>query len=129
MHLISCGDLENLRLEEFSVEKIPPYAILSHTWGNEEEEATFKELPTQLASDEVRVKEGLTKIAGACSQASKDGYRYLWVDTCCIDKTNHAELSESINSMFYWYKQAEECYVYLSDVLDGESQDAILNSR
>lgn len=37
---------------------------------------------------------------------------------CCIDKTNSAELSEAINSMYRWYKQAKVCYVYLADVTD-----------
>jgi hypothetical protein len=36
--------------------------------------------------------------------------------SCCIDKTSSAELSEAINSMFRWYKNAAVCYVYLSDV-------------
>jgi hypothetical protein len=39
-----------------------------------------------------------------------------WIDTCCIDKTSSAELSEAINSMFKWYGDAEICYAYLSDV-------------
>ncbi|KAM0230130.1 hypothetical protein ACHAPO_009497 [Fusarium lateritium] len=39
----------------------------------------------------------------------------VWIDTCCIDKTSSAELSEAINSMFKWYQQASLCYVFLSD--------------
>ena len=82
MHLIRpCGDLERLKLEEFSAEDIPPYAILSHTWGSQE--AAFGELATKPASDKQGPTEGIIKIGGACSQASKDGYRYLWADTCC----------------------------------------------
>jgi hypothetical protein len=37
-------------------------------------------------------------------------------DTICIDKSNNNELSEAINSMFRWYRDAVKCYVYLSDV-------------
>jgi hypothetical protein len=124
MHLINCADLDRLKLEEFSAEgDFPKYAILSHTWSSQE--ATFNELPTPPA-----VKYGVIKILLACAQAIKDGYRYLWVDTCCIDKSNSVELSESINSMFHWYKQAEVCYVYLSDVTHGECLEAdILKSR
>ena len=36
--------------------------------------------------------------------------------SCCIDKSSSAELSEAINSMFRWYRGAEVCYAYLSDV-------------
>ena len=42
--------------------------------------------------------------------------QYFWIDTCCINKADHAELSEAINSMFRWYQTATKCYVYLSDV-------------
>lgn len=40
------------------------------------------------------------------------GYR---IDSCCIDKTNLAETSEAINSMYRWYSRAETCIIYLSD--------------
>jgi hypothetical protein len=41
---------------------------------------------------------------------------WVWVDTCCINKSSSSELQEAINSMFSWYKSAPECYVYLEDV-------------
>ncbi|KAK4120063.1 hypothetical protein N657DRAFT_702570 [Parathielavia appendiculata] len=58
---------------------------------------------------------------------------YFWIDTCCIDKTNGAELNEAINSMFWWYRNAARCYVYLSDifVVDNQPQpnDQLSNAR
>ena len=60
------------------------------------------------------------KIRGCCELAEKHGYRWAWIDTCCIDKTSSAELSEAINSMFDWYRQAAVCYVYLHDVTSHE---------
>jgi len=59
---------------------------------------------------------GWAKVEGCCRQASRDGWRYCWIDSCCIDKSSSAELSEAINSMFEWYRRAEVCYAYLSDV-------------
>ncbi|PMD16890.1 hypothetical protein NA56DRAFT_730642, partial [Hyaloscypha hepaticicola] len=59
---------------------------------------------------------GWSKVTGCCAQAALDGWEYVWIDSCCIDKTSSAELSEAINSMFRWYKKAEVCYAYLSDV-------------
>ena len=41
---------------------------------------------------------------------------YLWADTCCIDKSSSAELSEAINSMCRWYQRSQACIVYLSDI-------------
>jgi hypothetical protein len=44
-------------------------------------------------------------------------------DPCCIDKSSSAELTEAINSMYCWYKEATMCYVYLDDVLTGSDVD------
>ena len=98
------------------------FAILSHTWGAEE--VSFQEF--RAINQHVREKVGFRKIHFACEQASQETYegskspnevlRYVWVDTCCIDKTSSAELSEAINSMFRWYQGAERCYVFLADV-------------
>jgi ankyrin repeat protein len=56
------------------------------------------------------------KVMKCCSVARAAGYEYVWVDTCCIDKTSSVELSEAINSMYRWYQQAKICYAYLADV-------------
>jgi len=91
---------------------VPPYAILSHTWGADEDEVTFNDLKEGSG----KAKAGYRKIQFCGQQAQQDSLRYFWVDTCCIDKANHTELSEAITSMFRWYQNAAKCYVYLSDV-------------
>jgi ankyrin repeat protein len=106
-------NVETLKLEEFFDDAIPPYAILSHTWGNDNEEVSFRNV------EEGKIeKSGIRpiKFEGCCKQAKKDNLRYAWIDTCCIDKANSVELSEAINSMFQWYRRASICYTYLSDV-------------
>jgi hypothetical protein len=70
-------------------------------------------------------KAGYQKIKFCGERATIDGLKYIWVDTCCIDKQSSAELSEAINSMFRWYKNAEICYVYLSDVSAAEPPHSI----
>ncbi|RMZ70872.1 beta transducin [Pyrenophora seminiperda CCB06] len=89
----------------------PKYAILSHTW--EEEEVLFEDI-RRATNTKVRSKKGFDKIKYACEQALADGYEYVWIDTCCINKASSAELSEAINSMFRWYAEASICYAYLS---------------
>lgn len=64
-------------------------------------------------------RKGWRKIKYCCEQAAKDNLEYSWVDTCCIDKSSSAELSESVNSMYAWYGKAVRCYVYLSDISTG----------
>lgn len=102
--------LLNVETLEIIFRKDEQYAILSHTWGDEE--VTFEEFSTEAA----KAKAGYKKIIQTCEQAKKDGYQYVWIDTCLIDKRSSAELSESINSMFQWYRDSQICYVYLEDV-------------
>lgn len=99
-----------LRFREFYGSNIPPYAILSHMWS-EGEEVLFQDVIQQQGRGR-----GLEKVLAALSRARADGYSYVWVDTCCIDKSSSAELSEAINSMYAWYEDAAICYAYLSDV-------------
>ncbi|KAH7923793.1 HET-domain-containing protein [Leucogyrophana mollusca] len=89
------------------------YAILSHVWGDEEVE--FHDIDEPYGK-----KKGYAKVANCCAQALEDGYQYVWIDTCCIDKSSSAELSEAINSMYRWYADAHMCYAYLEDVPSDE---------
>lgn len=108
-------DTTSLALVEFYGDKVPSdYAILSHTW--EGEEVTFWEWQQDMSGIKTKRRSGFQKIDRACRQARKDGLAYLWVDTNCIDKSSSAELSEAINSMFSWYRDATVCYAYLCDV-------------
>ncbi|PWY67807.1 HET-domain-containing protein, partial [Aspergillus eucalypticola CBS 122712] len=107
-----------LRLVDFAPDNIPLYAILSHTW--EEGEVLFEDIGKGTAS----TKPGYKKIEYTAQQALRDGLEYIWVDTCCINKESSAELSESINSMFRWYQQAQVCYAYLAD-LDGDINEMV----
>lgn len=72
------------------------YAILSHTWGDGE--VSFQDM--QGHRELAKRKEGFAKLRDSCALALKEGYDYIWIDTCCIDKTSSAELSEAINSNF-----------------------------
>ncbi|OCK90675.1 HET-domain-containing protein [Cenococcum geophilum 1.58] len=112
MRLLELKDNGDFSLTEFIGDNIPRYAILSHTWGADSEEVTCKD----LAEGTGKNKAGYNKIRFCGERAACDGLQYFWVDTCCIDKTNNTELSEAINSMFRWYRDAAKCYVYLSDV-------------
>jgi hypothetical protein len=122
MRLINC---KTLKLEEFFSNSIPRYAILSHTWGDEE--VSFAELSLHQAGTATGA--GYQKIVFTCEQATADGLDYAWVDTCCIDKSSSAELSEAINSMFAWYKNAVVCYAYLADVSEAKMDEELSRSR
>ncbi|KAL6824558.1 heterokaryon incompatibility domain-containing protein [Trichoderma sp. SZMC 28015] len=111
------------KLTEFFGDAIPPYAILSHTW--EAEEITFQDITQGHSYRES--KKGWAKVIKCCQQAIKDDFEFVWIDTCCIDKSSSAELQEAINSMFKWYEMSLECYVYISDLnhpgLNAELQE------
>ncbi|RII15171.1 Heterokaryon incompatibility [Alternaria sp. MG1] len=143
----------NFSLVEF-IDDIPPYAILSHTWGADHEEVTFKDI--YKGQGKGRTKPGYGKLMFCAQRATRDRIGYFWVpmirplfffdsftnrsyqiDTCCIDKSSSAELTEAINSMYKWYENSTVCYVYLSDVPrrtwniegDGVPVASLLGSR
>ncbi|KAL4078823.1 hypothetical protein V8B97DRAFT_1864703 [Scleroderma yunnanense] len=103
------------------------YAILSHRWierHGKDMEVKYEDI-VELAKieedkrDQVRKRDGYQKILHSCLQANRDGLQWIWVDTCCIDRRNSAELSEAIHSMYRWYENASVCYAYLHDVADS----------
>jgi hypothetical protein len=115
MRLLTLQDDDELTFTEYISEEIPPYAILSHTWGADVCEVTHKDVLEGTGKN----KAGYAKIYSCGKQAAKTNIQYFWVDTCCIDKTSSTELSEAINSMYCWYQKAEVCFVYLEDVSPG----------
>jgi hypothetical protein len=124
MRLLKWGDDDTLSLTaDFGSEnETPPYAILSHTWGEDDEEVTFDDIQRNSGHE----KPGYKKIRFCGEQGRQDGLQYFWIDTCCIDKSNKSELSHAIQSMFRWYRNAARCYVYLIDVssLSAEPSDS-----
>jgi hypothetical protein len=105
-------DTQTLVLREVVSPEDIHYAILSHTW--EAEEVDFQEMRFQR--DVAMKRKGFNKIAMTCRLAREREILYAWIDTCCIDKTSSAALSEAINSMFKWYKESFICFAYLSDL-------------
>src|SRR5436190_12419401 len=109
--------VRTLQPEVFIGDEIPAYDILSHTWH--EGEVSFQDILTPDA----QLKAGYTKRKHSAHQAALDGLAYLWIDTCCIDKTSSAEISEAINSMYRWYQKSAVCYAYLPDVNPNENPE------
>ncbi|KAI4157659.1 MAG: hypothetical protein LQ342_008106 [Letrouitia transgressa] len=132
----------------FNPKAEPSYAILSHRWceGVENSDRTSNSLrrdkahavrkrPSKRAREvtlqdlrrwslghlrrNAALRASLEKIRGCCGRALAEGQRYVWIDSCCIDRTNLFEVSESIRSMFRWYRDAACCFAYLWDVDGG----------
>ncbi|KAL9005321.1 MAG: hypothetical protein Q9188_001912 [Gyalolechia gomerana] len=115
MKLIST---ETFHISEHSDNQTPKYAILSHRW--ESNEASFtdfrKDAEQNFQKTATQSHQGFVKIRRCCDLALTHGFRWVWIDTCCINKESSSELTEAINSMYDWYRKAETCYVYLADV-------------
>lgn len=127
----------------FNDEELPPYAILSHTWGDEEvsyQDQRFLQrlvaLPDNLRKNEAYIaaleaaagldftmmgrgdigdRAGYRKLEKTAKIAKEMNLDWFWADTCCIDKSSSAELQEAINSMYRWYQNSTYCIVYLED--------------
>lgn len=108
-------NVRTFKLKEFGEYEVPPYAILSHTWGLRE--ASLREL-RKATSISIKTNQIFRKIVCACFQARKDCLQWLWVDTACIDNTSSVDVQEAVNSAYEWYQKSQICYVYLDD-LDG----------
>jgi hypothetical protein len=117
MRLLRCDDTQTFGFTKAFVQEdeVPPYAILSHTW-QEDEEVTYDE----IIEGSNKGKAGYDKLRFCAQQARRDGLDYFWVDTCCINKADQVELRDALSSMFRWYQNAVKCYVFLSDVSIGE---------
>ena len=92
------------------------YVILSHWWEDrwEETEMSFQDVQSGNWTEKSTL--GREKIEQTCRRARDNAYPFAWIDTCCIDKTSTADLTEAINSMYRYYENAEECYAHLNDV-------------
>lgn len=112
MHLLRVkdGEIELTEVEEENANK--SYAILSHTWLKPSDEVTFKD----LTRGDFKRKPGYRKLQFCARQAEKDGFEYVWIDTCCIDKSSSELLRQAITNMFSWYRDARKCYAFLTDV-------------
>ncbi|KAI7776252.1 hypothetical protein LA080_005539 [Diaporthe eres] len=113
-------DTSTLQLHHVPELRDTPYAILSHTWGDDE--VSYKDFGNL---EQARSKSSYDKIVRTCQLAESRGLRYVWIDTCCIDKSSSAELTEAINSMFRWYRQAEVCFAYISDLPQRDGGPAV----
>lgn len=98
------------RLEEIRDVHVPPYAILSHRW--EDEEILTEDIHSGTASQ----KRGYAKLSACCEEAQRHNLDYVWIDTCSINRANSSEVTQSMNSMFKWYSKAAVCFAYLADV-------------
>jgi hypothetical protein len=99
-------DTPTLSFSEFCDESIPSYVVLSYRWSSNE--VSFDDYTTSKARNDTDFQ----KIAQCCALAKHRGQECEWIDTCCIDKKSSAELTEAINSMWNWYLDSTDCYVY-----------------
>lgn len=120
MRLLHTSKLE---LKEFIDSETPEYAILSHTW--DDEEISFQD----FYADTQRRRNSWSKIINSCRVVAEQGWEWLWIDTCCINKLSSSELSEAINSMYFWYEEAEICFAYLKDVTASSLADQLPQFR
>ena len=128
MRLLSLTQSDyGLQASEFPDSDTPPYTILSHTWGNESDEVTYQDITNYTGNS----KAGYRKLSFLKEKSISQNFAYAWADTCCINKSDNAELQHSLNSMFHWYQRSARCYIYLQDVTNSDEgwEDSFRKSR
>jgi len=116
-----------LEQQQFIVEVVRnffAYVMLSHRW--EDDELAFDRIKGQSVYDLPASR--FQNVRGFCRHAATQGFDWAWVDTCCIDQTSSADVSESISSMFSWYRGSALIIIYLSDVATSNVQ-VLLHSQ
>ena len=103
------------------------WIMFSHTW--EGKEPTFLDVNRVGSIDELDKSPLNDKLRRFCETVREDGYRWAWSDTCCIDKSTSAILSQSLISMYTWYAEAAATLVYLADVLSESELGDLTKSR
>ncbi|KAG1866077.1 heterokaryon incompatibility protein-domain-containing protein [Suillus subluteus] len=98
------------------------YVMLSHRW--EGKEPMLYNIQGKVVYDLDPVG-GIAKLQSFCQTARDMGYRWTWIDTCCIDQTNNVEVQQSVNSMFIWYRHSALTIIYLSDVSPSSQPGAL----
>lgn len=119
-------NVRTLEIESFSDpnQSIPPYAIASHRWGREE--ATLKDVKKRRGS----YLAGWYKVETFARYVRKNvhGVKWLWIDTCCVNRESSQEVNEAVNLSFRWYANAEVCLAWLEDVDDADDAEDVPQS-
>ncbi|KIJ66575.1 hypothetical protein HYDPIDRAFT_26910 [Hydnomerulius pinastri MD-312] len=101
--------MDRAAIFDYLLLKHAKYAILSHTWVNDE--MSYQDMKERRGLGSA----GYKKIETFCTIAfEKHLVDLAWVDSVCINKESSSELDESIRSMFRWYHQAHICIIRLS---------------
>ncbi|PTB37180.1 uncharacterized protein TrAFT101_010914 [Trichoderma asperellum] len=71
----------------------------------------------------IKIEQSILKVGEIFRRGLVPGYKqqqkfYVWLDTCCIDKSNHNEYSESMSLMGDWYAQSAFTLVHLDTGFD-----------
>ncbi|USP76565.1 HET-domain-containing protein [Curvularia clavata] len=129
---------EGPKLEDFTfrMNDLPRYVIFSHRWLSQNEhggDVTFKEFND--SEDQIRQAAAIRNPEKRKAEIERLGLRtpafdkllravevarglwasHIWIDSCCINRDNSSELTEALNSMYRYYKEADTCLVYLHD--------------
>ncbi|KIK38635.1 hypothetical protein CY34DRAFT_809154 [Suillus luteus UH-Slu-Lm8-n1] len=115
------GDLRMERIRDV-VAMYFRYVMLSHRW--EGTEPLLHDIQGKVVYD-LDPAGGITKLQSFCETTRDKGYRWAWIDTCCIDQTNNVEVQQSVNSMFVWYRHSALTIIYLSDVPPSSQPGAL----
>ncbi|KIK82164.1 hypothetical protein PAXRUDRAFT_726338 [Paxillus rubicundulus Ve08.2h10] len=89
-------------------------AIFSHRWRGRDP-GFYQMLNQSHGMNTPPTGQGYEKLLRSCEKAMSDyGCRYVWSDTCCINKYSNAELEGRIRVMYQWYKYVSVSIVHLA---------------
>ena len=114
------------KLKVFSLQKAPPFAALSYSWGDRRGDV-FINIDTGSTTAGLLISTDLHRAMIRLSKANRQRQktdalgeatrklRWLWIDAICIDQTSNSEKSHQVTMMRTIYKAADRVYVWLGE--------------
>ncbi|KAF8556850.1 hypothetical protein OG21DRAFT_1482764 [Imleria badia] len=109
------------------VKKYFQYVTFSHVWAGEE--PSFQDVNLVSSVWDLDSSPLNEKLKRFCEMVRKDGYRWAWSDTCCIDKTTSTVLNQSLMMMYKWYEASAATFILLADIDSPSALGKLTKSR
>ena len=103
------------------------YVTLSHVWNGKE--PLFQDVHQVGSVWKLASSSQNEKLRKFCEVVDREGYRWAWCDTCCIDKTISTVLNQSLKMMYRWYEASTATFVHLADVASPSALGELTDSK
>ncbi|KAF8439913.1 hypothetical protein L210DRAFT_3760855 [Boletus edulis BED1] len=126
---ISTGRLQSRAEQASAFESLPIFKeLVSSTTTRIDYVRIKREHVIHIAVYELDKSPTHDKLQMFCKIVRDSGFNWAWSDTCCIDKSDHFVLQESLVAMFRWYQNSAMAIAFLRGVRSSSQLGALVKS-